>query len=197
MLQRTIDGRFVPSEHYTVEQMFAEVAGIEGLTSEQRVRYAWMSCPFVKAFIRNAVSISNIDKMREEYVGHLEDSPAFESFARKARMTANGSEHPIPTGAQKEQSRPPEWYTRYINHSDWRTLRNEAIAYYGSCVLCGICGRDLQCHHRHYRTVCQESIKDVSILCSVHHLATTTMMNLKIPRDPPDSFFAWAEKQRR
>ena len=54
----------------------------------------------------------------------------------------------------------------------WSTLKERAIQYYDSCVICGV-RKGLELHHRYYFTpphpIDDYELLDVSILCTTHH----------------------------
>lgn len=60
-------------------------------------------------------------------------------------------------------------YSEYLYTPHWQFMKIEALEYYGrSCVLCGST-KALSVHHRHYRTLGNERLKDLSVLCRPCH----------------------------
>lgn len=63
-------------------------------------------------------------------------------------------------------------YYEYIRSKKWKDFRDQALTYYGhNCASCGN-KSDLQVHHKHYKTLFREEIKDVMILCETCHRKT-------------------------
>jgi 5-methylcytosine-specific restriction endonuclease McrA len=62
-----------------------------------------------------------------------------------------------------------EFYTRYIGGPLWRTMRQRALARYGS--RCQECGRDgpVQVHHVTYERLGHERLEDLRVLCTWCH----------------------------
>lgn len=60
-------------------------------------------------------------------------------------------------------------YRDYLESTDWQALREEAIAHADGC--CENCGsqRRLDVHHVHYRTLGDESLADLQVLCRSCH----------------------------
>lgn len=82
--------------------------------------------------------------------------------ARKARRLARKNAPP-----PKPFVRPN--YYEYIVSEKWRRKRAKFIAAVGGkCETCGAT-HGLQVHHRHYRTLGQEGLQDVEILCGGCH----------------------------
>lgn len=63
-------------------------------------------------------------------------------------------------------------YYDYLKTPQWKLFRQLALDTLGH--ECGKCGNknELQVHHKHYRNIFQENIKDVMILCASCHRMT-------------------------
>lgn len=60
-------------------------------------------------------------------------------------------------------------YKAYIKSKEWAEKRELTLDYYGNqCCYCGN-KYDLQCHHRHYRSLYKEKMTDLLILCRKCH----------------------------
>lgn len=60
-------------------------------------------------------------------------------------------------------------YAEYINSKRWAAKRQEAFAFHGNrCSECGASHR-LQVHHIHYKTLFNERMQDLRILCHDCH----------------------------
>lgn len=60
-------------------------------------------------------------------------------------------------------------YKEYLSSEHWSTVRERALKFYGSCVLCGAM-RHLNVHHRNYNHMWKERIsKDIIVLCNDCH----------------------------
>jgi 5-methylcytosine-specific restriction endonuclease McrA len=58
----------------------------------------------------------------------------------------------------------------YLQHPHWIAKRREALDHYGErCQRCGRKGGFLQVHHKHYRTMFREAMKDLEVLCRGCH----------------------------
>lgn len=180
-LQKRLDGTFEAAVNYSAKQLIAVTD--DDLQSRDRVKVAWVSSPTVQAFIRNACEISVLDEMAEAYIRHLDEMPAFETFARQARKGTDGI---VSTPAQREASAPPRWYQLYRQSQYWKRLVMRARDYYGGCVLCSS-PESPECHHRHYLTLGAETMKDLSILCANHHKAIMPLLGIRTPRQCPDN----------
>jgi hypothetical protein len=63
-------------------------------------------------------------------------------------------------------------YQKYIQSMDWYQKRKEALAHYGNkCAKdgSGACFGPLQVHHKHYRSLGNEKMGDLVVLCKRHH----------------------------
>jgi hypothetical protein len=60
-------------------------------------------------------------------------------------------------------------YNTYIASDEWKQKVNEAKEYYGDCCL--LCGSnaEIHVHHRHYRSLGNEDMHDLTILCDKCH----------------------------
>lgn len=60
-------------------------------------------------------------------------------------------------------------YKDYIQSKKWKKKRWQALNHYG--CKCAICGskKQLQVHHKHYRTLGCEEMKDLQVLCAGCH----------------------------
>jgi 5-methylcytosine-specific restriction endonuclease McrA len=75
---------------------------------------------------------------------------------------------------RRKRKRPEKWtgtLRAYLKTARWQRKRQAAFDHYGQ--ECGRCGstRDLDVHHRHYRRLGREKMKDLEVLCSECHLA--------------------------
>lgn len=63
-------------------------------------------------------------------------------------------------------------YYQYLRTPQWKLFRQLALDTLGH--ECGKCGNknELQVHHKHYKNIFQENIKDVMILCASCHRMT-------------------------
>lgn len=182
ILQRTLDGKWVAANKYTADQLLAMTSHMDGVSSSEKVKVAWLQAPQVHAFLRNACDIMAFEEMVSEYRNHLDDMQTFETLCRRCR---NGSESEA-TPTQRQAAKPPWWYDAYLKTTWWNDLRQSAIGYYRGCVMCGD-DQKQECHHRHYRTLGCESITDVSIFCSKHHEQIQPMLGICVPRMCPES----------
>ena len=63
-------------------------------------------------------------------------------------------------------------YDRYIQSSKWFHLKTQKLNQVNhACENCHIKHDELDCHHRHYQTVYNESLEDLQILCPICHYA--------------------------
>jgi hypothetical protein len=61
-------------------------------------------------------------------------------------------------------------YQRALASDHWRALRLRVLAAHGyACERCGMTLALLDLHHRHYRTLGEESLDDVELLCRACH----------------------------
>lgn len=73
-------------------------------------------------------------------------------------------------------------YYKYIQSPEWRLKRAAALYHYGEkCCSCGV-KRDLQVHHKHYRTLGREAMRDLEVLCRNCHSAVHEKEG-KLPMD--------------
>jgi hypothetical protein len=170
-----------PANKRTVTQVMAAVE--PQFNGREKVALAWMRYPSVDCFIDHAATIDNADELREVYIRHIEEMPAMESFARAARATS-GTNRPTPRPIDAQAAQPPTWYESYLVSPYWKSFRQRAIVKYGGCVLCGK-DTGLQCHHRHYKTMGDEELSDVSILCERHHNMIRQWVSIRVPRSCP------------
>jgi 5-methylcytosine-specific restriction endonuclease McrA len=77
-----------------------------------------------------------------------------------------------PKPPKRTRQKPPAFagtYREYIDSPQWAKKKRKAKKFYGGkCCRCGAT-RDLQVHHRHYRTLFRESMKDLEVLCGGCH----------------------------
>lgn len=73
-------------------------------------------------------------------------------------------------------------YTKYIASDRWAAIREKAFAHYGrSCCLCGSAD-NLHVHHRRYPQVYgEETMQDLTVLCSKCHDAFHAAQKLRKP----------------
>jgi hypothetical protein len=74
-------------------------------------------------------------------------------------------------------------YHEYLKSDRWRKFRKEVFEFYGkNCILCDS-PFNVEVHHKHYRTIFKETIKDVVPLCkkchTKHHSKRFTKKNKK------------------
>ena len=75
-------------------------------------------------------------------------------------------------------------YYEYLESKEWKAKRQEAFAYYGErCSLCGK-KKNLQVHHIHYKSLGNEDVKDLTILCGGCHVAFEKRRKRKIKKRP-------------
>lgn len=73
-----------------------------------------------------------------------------------------------PTKKEKKISRRQE-YENHLNSQKWKDFRETAFEFYGrSCMECGKT-QSLHIHHKHYRTLFNERLEDVMVLCKGCH----------------------------
>lgn len=62
-----------------------------------------------------------------------------------------------------------EYYREYLKTREWRFFRQQAFNHYGK--KCNRCESELrlEVHHKHYRNLGKEELKDVEILCHSCH----------------------------
>lgn len=92
------------------------------------------------------------------------------------KLYENG-ELPECTPKPKKEKQPADKfkqeYIDYLNSKKWKEFRLKALDYFGH--RCGLCDRpdNLQIHHKHYRTLFNETFADVIPLCykchKIHH----------------------------
>lgn len=60
-------------------------------------------------------------------------------------------------------------YHDYLQSRQWAKKRRKALRHYGhKCATCGS-GDNIHVHHRHYKTLFQESVLDLELLCAGCH----------------------------
>lgn len=74
--------------------------------------------------------------------------------------------------ARKQRRKRPKFvgtYHEYLKSPQWAKKKRQAHKHYGGC--CTICNetQGLQVHHRHYRTLFREKMKDLDLLCAGCH----------------------------
>lgn len=181
-LQRMLDGTWSPAVKYTSKQLIA--VSDDEMVSRDRVKVAWLNAPPVQAFLKNACMISDLDRMTQAYIDHLDGMPSFETMARAARSADDASQA---TPTQRQAAEPPTWYETYLRSDHWKRIRQSASRYYGGCVLCGDANNQ-ECHHRHYLSLGRECVStDVSILCQNHHKIVRGYLGIRVPRNCPDN----------
>lgn len=61
-------------------------------------------------------------------------------------------------------------YAYYLRSLAWKERRAMALSHYGyQCGKCGQQANRLEVHHRHYKTVGNESVADLQVLCQPCH----------------------------
>lgn len=77
-----------------------------------------------------------------------------------------------PKPPKRTRQQPPEFvgtYHEYLDSPQWAKKKRKARKFYGGkCCRC-YTTRDLQVHHRHYRTLFREAMKDLELLCGGCH----------------------------
>lgn len=106
--------------------------------------------------------------------GQPDPPPRIPSKAKHAKRSADstrGKKHKSGKSAKNGiNNKPPKIdYYRYLQSSAWSAKRKAAFSYHGR--VCSICGseRSLHVHHRHYRTLGRERMRDLQILCRGCH----------------------------
>jgi len=131
-------------------------------------------------FVDKIPSITNAEEAAEMYASHLLVEPCFESLARAIRdlRTQHGMSF---------QSEAPanSWYSEYLSTSHWAGLKLAVRDHYRSCVLCGQDEGKLNTHHKHYKTLGNESLFDLSLLCDGCHDGSHQFLGLRVPRVMP------------
>lgn len=65
------------------------------------------------------------------------------------------------------------WWDRYRTYLDspaWDELRRRKLREAGyRCEMCGAKSGELNCHHKHYRTLGHESARDLLLVCKPCH----------------------------
>lgn len=183
-MQKTIDGNYVAAHQPSVAQLLANVP--DDIDPAKQVLLGYIGSPATQAFMVSACLITELHKMHDLYFDHLSSVQSFEGFARGRRDAVNGGgEKKKPTPKQKEAKLPPGWYQLYLVSDHWHRLRIAAMAHYGNCVLCGS-EVDLETHHKHYNTIGHETLRDISLLCAVHHEEVhATFLGIHVPKNCP------------
>lgn len=88
-------------------------------------------------------------------------------------------------------------YSSYIKSNDWRKKRKYALEYLGKqCQRCEVKDKNLEVHHKHYKTLYHEKIEDIEVLCSeCHEKADETRKKTNIERAYNSAFGTWAIKK--
>lgn len=156
----------------------------DDMPSSFRQRIALATLPASDAFLEDARRITSKDMMWKRFLKWITDIGPLETICRgsrpsNARKTSRNDERPTICTT-------PDWYSRYRDTDHWEDLRKRALKHFGGCVLCGSIDKP-HLHHRHYNSLGNEQLGDVSILCHTHHLPMHQMLGLMIPRSLPDS----------
>lgn len=78
--------------------------------------------------------------------------------------------HRIPEETLRRRERKRAYHLA-ISSPHWQQLRAEKCPLTGgACEGCGCRHRQLELHHKHYRTLVRESLDDVVLLCSAYHI---------------------------
>jgi len=68
------------------------------------------------------------------------------------------------------------FYEEYINSDTWKKKRQERLEIDGYTCQVGDCTEDLEVHHKHYRSLGNENVReDLITLCRTHHDAITNV----------------------
>ena len=95
---------------------------------------------------------------------------------QRAQLEADAAWQAIPTRQRRNKKAPSQKrqryfvkYNEYINSFAWQRKRKEAFRYYGK--RCAVCGSTeaLQVHHKTYKRLGREKMKDLQILCDGCH----------------------------
>ena len=106
----------------------------------------------------------NIDAQRQADAayGRLRDKPKPPRKKAKSKKKRRG----------KPQEQPINWngrYREYLQSRQWRSKKKIAYEYYGrQCADCGA-ERGLEVHHKSYKRLGREKMKDLEILCGPCH----------------------------
>ena len=102
----------------------------------------------------------------QRFIGDPEDKKSIQRIAeRKAKKKRAKAERK----RRAERRKIPKQYHLYIASPAWNRKRQQALRHHGNA--CRICRKtfDLQVHHKHYRTLGRESMKDLDVLCRDCH----------------------------
>lgn len=70
--------------------------------------------------------------------------------------------------ADRQQRKRPDSYPAYLQSKEWLWIRNKVWKRdSGRCVVCDAAGRDV--HHRSYRRLGREKMRDLLVLCRSCH----------------------------
>lgn len=188
MPQKTIDGRWEPIETITVTEALRRMPS--DMPSGEKQRNYLAHCEAVRTLILNILqevkttAIEEVDMLESRIrtlvtTFLLEEMPSPETIARASRPSANARPQ-VFTRNGPPQSLEYRWYDLYLKSAHMQQLRKAAREYYASCVLCGDV-ENPHIHHRHYRSLGQEQLADVSVLCSGHHKDVHPLLGIKIP----------------
>ena len=88
-------------------------------------------------------------------------------------------------------------YSSYIRSNDWRKKRKYAIhVAEHQCEKCGKINVPLQVHHKHYKTLYNERLEDVEVLCKpCHQSAHIKIKKEKEERAYDNAFSTWVSKK--
>ncbi len=75
---------------------------------------------------------------------------------------------PKPKKRRRKPFEPVNYFT-YMTSAAWKRKRQFALDYHG--IKCSVCGtsENLQVHHKHYRRLGREKMKDLKVLCEGCH----------------------------
>lgn len=147
--------------------------------SADRVIEAWMLQAPVIELIDHIPSIQTPQQAEAAYRQHLIEAAAFESLCRSTRP----SQMELSGGGSSQAS---GWYAEYLMSPHWTNKRLEAHRRFGGeCRAC--CSTsNLHVHHRHYRTLGDESvIRDLLLLCAVCHFGIHRDHDIRPPKAEP------------
>lgn len=179
MAQRNIFGEHDPEYRPNISEWMRRLKGAD---SREKQRIVLLDHPSTSAFLHDALVLTVYDAMRARFLKWLISLGSIESICRPSRPS---KEDKGETAARKPYRTTPRWYDKYFKTDHVQALRRSAFVHYGGCVLCGSL-QDLRLHHRHYNSLGNEQVRDLSVLCDEHHGQSHRMLGLKVPRSCPD-----------
>lgn len=179
--QKTLDGRYEMEMKVNMQRAFRQCRE-QGMNTEEARRYVEENHPATQTFLLNAVEITSLPAMQQEFREYRETIGSVETLARGPRAQPEKK-----MNHNKEPSfLDPSWYPLYMKTAHMDTKRKEAKNYYKACVLCNS-SEHLILHHRHYNSLGRETMADVALLCAECHRRVTqkVLTCLRVPKTPP------------